>query len=94
VQSEDVCFTSANAESILNDVLEGKRIEIAPEKSESEYFEIFTAEQAIKEFELPYEEIESGIVDGEHDGGVDAFYTLMNGELVDEEVSFQIPKKT
>lgn len=84
---------SGNAEIILNDVLEAKRSEIAPEKSPNEYFEIFTAEQAVKEFELSYEEIENGIVDGEHDGGVDAIYTFMNGELVDEEISFQIPKK-
>lgn len=62
---------------------------IAPETSAPDLFEVFCAEQATKDYELSYEEIQAGIVDGEHDGGIDAFYTFVGGE-----VGFKLPKKT
>lgn len=84
---------ATNSESILNDVLSTQREDLAPELTPENFFEIFAAMQATKEFELSYEEIESGIVDGEHDGGIDAIYTFVNGDLIDEELNFPIPKK-
>lgn len=85
---------SANAESILKEILKSRNQEAAPEMDMSDYFELFTAEQATKAFELSYEDLQAGIVDGEHDGGIDSFYTFVNGEGVDEEVAFPIPKKS
>jgi hypothetical protein len=82
-----------NSEIILNQILEDRREEVAPEMSRADFFEIFTAEQATKDQELTYEELEAGIVDGEHDGGIDSFYTFVNDEVVGEEVNFAIPKK-
>lgn len=84
---------SNNSRTILQQVLNDRRQDVAPEMPPEDFFEIFTAEQATKEFELSYEELEDGVVDGEHDGGIDAFYTFVNGECVDEEVSFSVPKK-
>ena len=82
-----------NSEVILIQVLEDKNQEIAPEVTAADFFEIFTAEQATKDFELSYEEIQAGIVDGEHDGGIDSFYTFVSGECIGEEVNFSMPKK-
>ena len=48
--------------------------ERAPEMEPSAYFEVFCTEQLLKDFDLSYEEIEAGIVDGEHDGGVDSVF--------------------
>ena len=62
--------------------------------SQPDFFEAFCAEQATKEYELSYEEIQAGIVDGEHDGGIDSFYTFLDGESVGEEVGFALPKKS
>lgn len=81
-----------NSEIILSQILQDKNNEIAPEIGAADFFEIFTAEQATKNFELSYEEIQAGIVDGEHDGGIDSFYTFVGGECVGEEVDFTIPK--
>lgn len=83
-----------NSEIILSQVLNDKNEAIAPEMSAPDYFEIFCAEQATKDYELSYEEIQAGVVDGEHDGGIDSFYTFVSGECVSEEVSFGVPKKT
>lgn len=83
-----------NSEVILRQVLQDQNKDIAPELSSPDFFEVFCAEQATKEYELSYEEIQAGIVDGEHDGGIDSFYTFLDGEGVGEEVDFNLPKKT
>jgi hypothetical protein len=59
-----------------------KKAELAPEISESEFFEIFVAEQLLKNFDLSYEELEDGVVDSSGDGGVDSFFLFVNGELI------------
>ena len=83
-----------NSEIILSQVLEDLKRAIALEISKADYFEIFCAEQATKDYELSYEEIEAGIVDGEHDGGIDSFFTFVDGECIGEEVNFSLPKKS
>ena len=76
---------TTNSQQLLNDVLTQRRQHLAPDLSESEYFELFCAEQLLKDFSLSYDELRSGIVDGEHDGGVDSVYAFVNGELVLED---------
>jgi hypothetical protein len=73
---------SGNAQQLLTDVLEQQKAERNPSISAEDFFEIFTSEQVLKDLDLSYEEIESGIVDGEHDGGVDAVYCFVNDDLV------------
>ncbi|WP_209835306.1 AIPR family protein [Ruegeria sp. HKCCE3926] len=58
-----------------------------------DYFEVFAAEQITKGFSLTFEELENGIVDGEHDGGIDAVYVFVNGDLVREDSDFNVYKK-
>lgn len=74
-----------NSQQILDDVLSQQRQDLAPEVSEQDYFEMFCAEQILKDFDLSYDEIQSGIVDGEHDGGVDSVYAFVNGEFIYED---------
>jgi hypothetical protein len=82
-----------NSQIILDDVLTQLHAERAPETAEGEFFEIFCAEQILKDYDLSYEEIQSGIVDGEHDGGVDAVYAFANGELITEDFDVSPFKK-
>ncbi len=70
---------------ILDQVLEQQRQTVAPGLDASTYFEVFTAEQVLKDYDLSYDEIESGIVGGSGDGGIDAFFVFVNGELVQED---------
>lgn len=74
-----------NSQQLLSDVLSQRRQEIEPSSSEQEFFEVFCAEQILKEYDLSYEEVHAGVVDGEHDGGVDSVYSFVNGELVVED---------
>ena len=74
-----------NDRIILDEVLTQGMSNAASDVSESTYFEFFTAEQVLKDFDLSADEIESGLVgNGGNggDGGIDAIYLLVNGELV------------
>ena len=74
-----------NSRLILTKILDEWRKERTPDLSEQDYFEIFCAEQILKDFLLSYEDLQAGIVDGSHDGGVDSVYSFVNGELVCED---------
>ena len=76
---------SANDRIILDKILEQKQQELAPQISAPKFFEIFTAEQILKDYDLSYDEIESGIVGDGGDGGVDSLYLFLNGELVQDD---------
>lgn len=77
--------TKDNSQVVLDDILKVFHQERAPSLSDSEFFELFCSEQLLKNFELSYEELQNGIVDGEHDGGIDSFYSFANGELITDD---------
>lgn len=72
----------SNDRIILDQVLEQKRQTIASQLDQPTYFEVFSAEQILKDYDLSYEEIESGRIGGGGDGGIDGFYAFVNGELI------------
>jgi hypothetical protein len=82
-----------NDRIILDRILEQKHKEIAPSLSMSDYFEMFTAEQILKDYDLSYDEIQTGIVGGGGDGGMDSIYLFVNGKLVQEDTEFTSLKK-
>ncbi len=49
-----------------------------------EAFELFVANLVLKDFGVDEDAVASGVVDGDDDGGMDAIYLFVNGELVDE----------
>jgi hypothetical protein len=77
-----------NAQIILKDILHQKRTEEASDLSESEFFEVFVAEQILRRFDPSVDEIESGIVGNGGDGGIDAIYAFVNGELIVDDTDF------
>jgi hypothetical protein len=83
----------SNDKIILDQLLEAKKLALAPSSSNSEFFEIFTAEQVLKDFDLSYEEIEAGILGGGGDGGIDGLYVFVNGDLVRDDTDFTVFKK-
>ncbi len=82
-----------NEQIILGQLLAEKKAQVAPDLGDDKYFEVFSAEQTLKSFDLSYEELESGIVDGGGDGGIDAIYFFANGELVQEDTDLSGLKK-
>lgn len=76
---------SANAKQILGEVVEQQRMASMPDLSLPDYFEIFSAEQVTKDYTLSFDELEAAVVDGEHDGGVDSVFVIVNGDLIKED---------
>ena len=82
-----------NDRIILDEILKQRQAEIDPGATASEFFELFTAEQVLKDSDLSYDEIDSGLVGDGGDGGIDAIYVLVNGELVQEDPDYSHLKK-
>ncbi|MCZ8298499.1 MAG: AIPR family protein [Flavobacterium sp.] len=79
--------------TILKEVLTQKKSEIASSMTEDEFFNLFSSEQILKDFELSYDELNDGIVEGGSDGGIDAIYSFINGELLEEDTDYTGLKK-
>src|SRR5690242_20257046 len=74
----------SNDRVLLDDLLAQRKQDIAPNSNDSDFFELFVAQQILKNYGLSYDDIESGIVDGGNDGGIDSIYLFLNGELVSD----------
>lgn len=86
LERSEVTSMSANDLILLNQLLDQRLSEIGQGLTEDQYFEIFSAEQILKDDDLSYDELESGVIDGGGDGGIDAFFFFVNGAPYDEEV--------
>lgn len=84
---------NANDKIILEQIIDQEHRDRAPSSPKSEFFEIFVAEQVLKDYDLGYEEIESGIIGGGNDGGIDSIYVLVNGELALDDYDISSLKK-
>lgn len=84
---------NANDKIILSQILEQQRQERAPTSSKSEFFEMFVAEQTLKEHDLAYDELEAGLLGSGGDGGIDAMFILVNGEMAQEDIDLTPLKK-
>jgi hypothetical protein len=78
---------------ILERILEQRQAEIGPELDSATFFELFVAEQALKDYDLSYDELRSGRVGGGGNGGIDALYLFANGELVQEDTDLSALKR-
>ncbi len=85
---------SSNDVIVLNSILNQKKVELANSFSDNDYFEIFTFEQALKDYDLSYEELLSGRVDGADDGGIDGFFIFINNEILSDDVDLTTIKKS
>ncbi len=62
--------------TVIDHLVEDTRKAVDPELSSDEFFEMFVSELVTRDFAFDWEDIESGIVDGENDGQIDAIYVL------------------
>jgi hypothetical protein len=75
-------------DGIIDDRIQSKR----PSDSRDEAFELFAVEQVLKDADLTEEQLISGLIDGRGDGGIDAFYILVNGHILTEVEEFTWPR--
>lgn len=74
-----------NDQIILEQIIKERCAESDDELSLSEYFEIYSASEVLKDYDLTYDDITYGIVGDGGDGGIDSIYTFINGEQIKED---------
>lgn len=77
---------------LLDGIIDQRVVDGFPSRKRDEVFEFLCFEQVLKNFDLSREEIESGWVDGRDDGGIDGFFTFVNGHLLRDPKDFAWPK--
>lgn len=70
---------------LLSTLISQLNLEIAPDMREDDFFEIFSNEQILKEYDLSYDEILKGTIGKSGDGGIDGFFIFANDALLDVE---------
>jgi len=78
---------------LLDGILDRRLGEGLPSGERDEVFEYLVFEETLKDYDFSREELESGWVDGRDDGGVDGFFTIVNGHLVKDLTTFAWPRK-
>lgn len=71
-----------NNQILLKQIVHQEFVQSAEYENENSYFEFFSANQLLKDYELSNEEIERGIVGGGNDGGCDSLYLFLGNEVV------------
>lgn len=74
-----------NDQTILNELLKQEKENFQEPFTDAEFFEFYSAVQILKEYELSYDEIKSGIAGQSLDGGADSVYTFVNKDLIKED---------
>lgn len=80
---------AANDVIVLDSILEQNKSNSANLLPDDEYFEIFTFEQILKEYELDDDELTSGQIGGGDDGGVDGFFIFVNRININEDTDIE-----
>ncbi|WP_339683186.1 AIPR family protein [uncultured Pseudoalteromonas sp.] len=76
---------SKNNQILLDAIIKQEMEDLEENIPLSDFFEFYSALQVLKENELSYDEINTGIAGKSHDGGADSLYLFVNGELVKED---------
>lgn len=76
---------SKNNQILLDAIIKQEMEDLEENVPLSDFFEFYSALQVLKENELSYDEINTGIAGKSHDGGADSIYLFVNGELVKED---------
>jgi hypothetical protein len=84
---------AANDVIVLNSILEQNKSNSANSLPDDEYFELFTFEQILKEYELDGDEITSGQIGGGDDGGIDGFFVFVNKININEDTDIEALSK-
>jgi hypothetical protein len=82
-----------NDQVILRQILKAKAAELEESVNESDYFELFSASELLKDYELTYDDVEYGIVGNGGDGGIDSVFVFLNGELLKEDTEVNTRQK-
>ncbi len=82
-----------NDQIILEKILKERCAESGDGMSLSDYFEIYSSSEILKDYDLTYDDINYGIVGDGGDGGIDSIYTFINGEPLKEDTEINASQK-
>lgn len=74
---------------LLNSILQKSKPALGTRADDGEYFELFVFDNVLKNYDLPLDDLEDGWVDGGDDGGIDGFYTFVDGVLLSEDLDLR-----
>lgn len=81
-----------NDRLLLDGIIDDRVAIRLPSEKRDEAFEYLAFEQVMKDFDLSTEELLSGTIDGRQDGGIDGFFIVVNGHLLQDPESFIWPR--
>lgn len=76
---------SKNNQILLEEIIRQEKENLGQLLDYDKFFEFYSVTQILKDYELSYDEIEAGLTGESHDGGADAIYLFVNGDLVKED---------
>lgn len=82
-----------NDQIILEQILKERCAESGDGMLLPDYFEIYSASEILKDYDLTYDDIDYGIVGKGGDGGIDSIYTFINGEQLKEDTDINANQK-
>ncbi|ULN37842.1 AIPR family protein [Mycolicibacterium smegmatis] len=71
---------TSNELTLLDMRISSRHRDVAPFMSESEFFDLYVAEQVLKQYQVNIDALMRGLVDGEGDCGIDGFYCFVNDQ--------------
>jgi hypothetical protein len=74
---------------LLDSILQKNKGQYGTRADEGEYFELFSMDSVLKNYELSLEELQDGWVDGGDDGGIDGFYVFIDGIYLSEDFNLK-----
>ncbi|GAB3803043.1 hypothetical protein GCM10028819_32330 [Spirosoma humi] len=75
----------SNDRLIISNILDQQIRDIGSDMTEAKFFEFYCALQILKDYDLSYDEIISGVIGSGNDGGIDSLHIFLNGELIQED---------
>jgi hypothetical protein len=81
-----------NDKLLLDGIIDDRVAIRLPSDKRDEAFEYLAFEQVMKDFDLSTDEVMTGAIDGRGDGGIDGFFVLVNGHLLQDPESFMWPR--
>lgn len=81
-----------NDRFLLDGIVDDRVAARLPSDKRDEAFEYLAFEQVLKDFDLSNDELLSGWIDGRQDGGIDGFFILVNGHVLQDPEAFIWPK--
>lgn len=71
---------------LLDSLFDKTKLQFGNCLNDSSYFELFCFDQLLKNYDLSFDELLGGQVDGGDDGGIDGYFTFLNDTLLREVV--------